>query len=72
MRNDDLSGVGRERGAGCGRFRASVMGRLGMMGTLCLSAGLVGCAGPKPILYPNAHFQEVGEAAAKQDIRECT
>src|SRR4051794_26892552 len=34
---------------------------------LCLSA----CAAPKPILYPNAHFQQVGEAAAAQDMAEC-
>jgi hypothetical protein len=38
---------------------------------LCAGLGLQGCAGPKPILYPNAHFRAVGEAAAKQDIQEC-
>lgn len=30
-----------------------------------------GCAGPKPILYPNAHYKQVGEATAEQDIAEC-
>lgn len=32
---------------------------------------LWGCAASKPILYPNAHFRQVGEAAAEQDIEEC-
>lgn len=30
-----------------------------------------GCAAPKPILYPNAHFRQVGEFAAEQDIEDC-
>ncbi len=38
-----------------------------MMAVLFLSA----CAAPKPILYPNAHLQQVGEAGAEQDIAEC-
>jgi uncharacterized protein YcfJ len=29
------------------------------------------CA-PKPILYPNAHYKEVGEESAARDIEECT
>ena len=29
------------------------------------------CA-PKPILYPNAHYKEVGEEMADRDIEECT
>jgi hypothetical protein len=32
---------------------------------------LIACAGPKPILYPNAHLQAVGQDAAKEDIAEC-
>lgn len=32
---------------------------------------LVGCAAPKPILYPNAHLQQVGKEAADRDIDEC-
>ena len=32
---------------------------------------LLGCTRPKPILYPNAHLQTVGQDAAKQDIAEC-
>jgi hypothetical protein len=34
---------------------------------LCLSA----CAAPKPILYPNAHLKQVGEAAAAEDMAQC-
>lgn len=29
------------------------------------------CASPKPILYPNPHYDAVGEAAAQADIAEC-
>lgn len=32
---------------------------------------VAGCAAPKPILYPNAHLQEVGEEVADRDIGEC-
>jgi uncharacterized protein YcfJ len=32
---------------------------------------VAGCAAPKPILYPNAHFQQVGEEMADRDIDEC-
>jgi len=32
---------------------------------------LVGCSGPSPVLYPNAHFQAVGRAAADRDIEDC-
>ena len=31
---------------------------------------VAGCAAPKPILYPNAHLQEVGEEVAHRDIEE--
>lgn len=30
------------------------------------------CAGPKPILYPNTHYQEVGAEAAERDIDQCS
>lgn len=33
---------------------------------------LAGCMAPKPILYPNAHLQQVGEEAADRDIEECS
>jgi len=32
---------------------------------------VAGCAISKPILYPNAHFKEVGEDVADRDIDEC-
>ena len=32
---------------------------------------IVGCAGPKPILYPNTHFKSVGQEQAEKDIAEC-
>lgn len=30
-----------------------------------------GCAGPRPVLYPNEHLKQVGEAQAERDIAEC-
>ncbi|ADE13327.1 conserved hypothetical protein [Nitrosococcus halophilus Nc 4] len=30
-----------------------------------------GCAGPRPILYPNPHLRSVGQEVAEQDIAEC-
>ena len=32
---------------------------------------LVGCAGPKPVLYPNNHFEQVGQERVDQDVAEC-
>ncbi|MCS6296887.1 MAG: hypothetical protein H8K09_11680 [Nitrospira sp.] len=32
---------------------------------------LAGCAGPKPILYPNDHYRQVGADAAESDIKDC-
>ena len=32
---------------------------------------LAGCAGPKPILYPNDHYRNVGPDAADSDIKDC-
>ena len=31
----------------------------------------LGCAKPQPVLYPNAHLQEVGVAQSKSDIAYC-
>lgn len=33
--------------------------------------GLAGCSTARPILYPNAHLQSVGQEAAGRDIEEC-
>ena len=32
---------------------------------------LVGCGATKPVLYPNAHLQAVGQAQAQFDIDDC-
>ncbi len=43
--------------------------RLSMFAVCVLFAG---CAGtPNPVLYPNNHLQQVGQAAADRDIAEC-
>lgn len=41
--------------------------------SIALVAGmaLVGCSSPKPILYPNGHYRQVGPEAAERDIEEC-
>jgi hypothetical protein len=33
--------------------------------------GLAGCSTARPILYPNAHLQSVGQETAGRDIEEC-
>ena len=40
-------------------------------GFLIITLLVAGCAAPKPILYPNAHLQQVGEEVADRDIDEC-
>ena len=32
---------------------------------------LAGCAGPRPVLYPNDHYKSVGQGQAEHDISEC-
>lgn len=32
---------------------------------------VVGCGTKRPVLYPNGHYTDVGEAAAQQDIETC-
>ncbi len=37
-----------------------------------LAFGLVaGCAGPRPVLYPNSHLENVGQKQADQDVADC-
>jgi len=36
-----------------------------------LAVGLGACAGPEPVLYPNSHYQAVGQATAERDIADC-
>jgi hypothetical protein len=32
---------------------------------------LAACSGPRPVLYPNSHWQSVGKETAEQDIEVC-
>lgn len=43
--------------------------RVLLTGGVVLSS--LACAGQRPVLYPNARLQEVGAAAAQQDIDDC-
>ena len=36
-----------------------------------VTVGLVSCAAPKPILYPNQHYKDVGQEVAERDIDDC-
>lgn len=38
---------------------------------LALALEMVACSEPKPILYPNSHYQTLGKEAAERDITEC-
>jgi hypothetical protein len=38
---------------------------------LCFQLGAVGCATPRPVLYPNARLKAVGASAAQADTDEC-
>ena len=39
---------------------------------LCAAGAVLAACAPKPILYPNAYYQQVGEAVAERDIAECS
>ena len=43
--------------------------RVWLVGGLVVSS--LACAPTRPVLYPNARLQTVGEAAARQDIDDC-
>jgi uncharacterized protein YcfJ len=32
---------------------------------------VIGCSGPRPILYPNNHLKQVGQDQAEADMEEC-
>jgi hypothetical protein len=41
---------------------------------LAIGAGalaLLACAAKRPVLYPNAHYQQAGEELARRDVDEC-
>src|SRR5690348_7747191 len=37
-----------------------------------VTAGLLGCATARPVLYPNEKYQQVGSSGADRDIAECS
>lgn len=39
--------------------------------TICVVLLLTACSGPRPVLYPNAHLESVGNEVAEQDIKIC-
>ena len=45
--------------------------RLACLIGVALLAGIAGCAGPKPVLYPNDHRHAVGREVAEEDIADC-
>ena len=51
-------------------MRGSATVRCAALGALALASA--GCAAKRPVLYPNAVYRQAGEAAARQDIDECT
>ena len=51
------------------RLKAITNCRLSLFAACVLA---VGCAGtPNPVLYPNVHLKQVGQAAADRDVAEC-
>ena len=45
--------------------------RLACLIGVALLTGIAGCAGPKPVLYPNDHLHAVGREVAEEDIADC-
>jgi len=41
------------------------------MGALLLLLGVAACAAPRPVVYPNEHYKQVGDAVAQRDIDDC-
>ena len=39
--------------------------------TLCLALWLTACSTPRPVLYPNPTYEEVGKETAELDIDQC-
>lgn len=38
---------------------------------VALLAGVAACSAARPVVYPNEHYTQVGEAGAQRDIDEC-
>ena len=45
--------------------------RLACLIGVALLAGIAGCAGSRPVLYPNDHRHAVGRKVAEEDIADC-
>jgi len=45
--------------------------RLLTIALLCMLLLVIGCSGPRPILYPNNHLKQVGQDQAEADMEEC-
>ncbi len=37
----------------------------------CLAGAIAGCAAQKPVLYPNAKYEQSGKEAAQREIENC-
>ncbi len=51
--------------------RSSRARRAGLWLGLAILCLVVGCASPRPVLYPNDHLEEVGSDASQEDIDAC-
>ena len=47
------------------------MKRAALLFLTSLAVPLSGCAGPRPVLYPNDRLEAVGQDAAETDIEDC-
>jgi len=56
-------------GPGSLELRRAFRARCAAIGLLAL--GLAACAAKRPVLYPNAHTQQVGDEQARQEVDEC-
>jgi len=50
-----------------------VVNRLTLLAAVLIAAGLLtaGCGAKRPVLYPNAVYEEAGEAAARANVDDC-
>ena len=51
--------------------RVRAIRRRNVTAIILIAVWLVSCS-PKPIMYPNAHYREVGEEVADRDVEECS
>ena len=49
-------------------YKTHLISSLYLLGTAFV---LSACSAKQPVLYPNAHYKDVGKAQAQQDIAEC-